>query len=234
MPKPRGFILYEGPSVLNEVPIVAIATLNTTNRKTGPMIQTWILNKDTAPLEASKTGEDAAVCGICPLRHHNNGSCYVVIAHAPRGVWNAFQAGTYEQFSETLHSGHFEGRSIRLGAYGDPAAVPYEVWARIVALTASHTGYTHQAAHRNFDRRITLVCMVSADTPAQATKVQRQGHSTFRVRRTGEPLQRGELECMSERGLTCEECLLCSGNGSANIAINAHGSFLRRPIQISA
>jgi hypothetical protein len=43
MPPPGGLVLWEGPSRLDGSPIVAIATFRTDNRKTGPMIQTWII-----------------------------------------------------------------------------------------------------------------------------------------------------------------------------------------------
>jgi hypothetical protein len=39
-PKLRGVILYDGPSMLDGEPIVVIATLETSNRKTGQMVQT--------------------------------------------------------------------------------------------------------------------------------------------------------------------------------------------------
>jgi hypothetical protein len=65
-PKEKGFILYEGKSVLDGAPIVYIATLSTSNRKTGDMVQTWILRSDINPVEASKQKLDASICGNCP------------------------------------------------------------------------------------------------------------------------------------------------------------------------
>ena len=56
-------IIYEGPSVIDGKPIVAIATYSGRNRKTGAMVQTYILRADLNPLDASKTGEDASICG---------------------------------------------------------------------------------------------------------------------------------------------------------------------------
>ena len=51
--KAKGFILYEGASMLDGAPIVVIATMKTSNRKTGDMVQTWILRSDVNPVEAS-------------------------------------------------------------------------------------------------------------------------------------------------------------------------------------
>ena len=64
--KQKGFVLYDGASVLDGAPIVVIATLETSNAKTGAMVQTWILRSDIEPHQAIKTGDD---------------SVFVVIAH---------------------------------------------------------------------------------------------------------------------------------------------------------
>ena len=47
-------VLYEGPSLLDGEPIVAILTglrSSSGNRKTGAMLQTWILRADVSPAE---------------------------------------------------------------------------------------------------------------------------------------------------------------------------------------
>ena len=54
----KGFTLYEGASVLDGKPIVVLATLETSNAKTGAMVQTWILRSDVEPHQAVKTGDD--------------------------------------------------------------------------------------------------------------------------------------------------------------------------------
>jgi hypothetical protein len=67
----NGVIIYEGPSVIDGAPIVAIATgfkSPSSNDKTGTMIQVWILRADIAPHEAQKTGADESICGDCPMR----------------------------------------------------------------------------------------------------------------------------------------------------------------------
>ncbi len=43
MPKPKGHIIYEGPSLINSKSIVVVATQQSNNLKTGNMIQTYIL-----------------------------------------------------------------------------------------------------------------------------------------------------------------------------------------------
>ena len=76
-PQLRGVILYDGASMLDGEPIVVIATLETSNRKTGEMVQTWIIRSDIAPTDAAKSGDDKSICGACPHRHYSKGACYV-------------------------------------------------------------------------------------------------------------------------------------------------------------
>jgi hypothetical protein len=47
-------IIYQGPSLLDGAPIVVIANYSKSNRKTGGVVQTYILRADMNPLEASK------------------------------------------------------------------------------------------------------------------------------------------------------------------------------------
>tara|TARA_R100000234_G_C5002761_1_gene181139 strand:- start:1547 stop:2302 length:756 start_codon:yes stop_codon:yes gene_type:complete len=223
-PKPKGFILYEGPSILDGKPIVVIATLSTSNRKTGPMIQTWIIRSDIDPVSASKKGEDSSICGNCPHRHNSGGACYVNIGQAPLAIYKAYKRGIYPQIDYVADNIHFLGRTVRLGAYGDPSAMPYEVAEKVTSMGRGHTGYVHQIRHKNFDKRFLNLCMVSADTPKQALKYQSMGAKTFRVAMDGDMMFDSEIECLSEsEGLQCDACGLCNGQ-KQSIAITVHGS----------
>ena len=62
----KSYVIYDGPSEIDGKPIVAIAQVKTGNRKTGDMVQTWILRSDVDPITASRTGEDVSICGDCP------------------------------------------------------------------------------------------------------------------------------------------------------------------------
>src|SRR5687767_8863532 len=66
-------ILYDGPSQLNGTPIVVVAGASTSNRKTGPMVQIWILTRDVDPIAAVKSGADSAICGDCKFRGPGGG-----------------------------------------------------------------------------------------------------------------------------------------------------------------
>ena len=63
-----GAIIYSGPSRIDGAPIVAIAVWDSSNRKTGSMLQTYILRSDIDPRDANKYGEDFSICGTCDLK----------------------------------------------------------------------------------------------------------------------------------------------------------------------
>jgi hypothetical protein len=230
MAKPKGIVLYEGPSVLDGSPIVVVATLNSKNAKTGDMVQTWIMRSDLNPVEASKTKQDASVCGGCPHRHSLGGACYVNIGQAPLAVWKAYKRGSYAQITDAGVGDYLNGRFIRLGSYGDPAAVPALVWEYVTGLASGWTGYTHQIGHKKFDSAILRFCMVSADTPKSAQMHNKHGRRTFRVKTPEAPLMAGEIECPAETGVKCADCRACSGalGGGVSIAIDVHGSRSKR------
>ena len=72
MKKMKSAILYQGPSVIDGKPIVAIAMLSRTNPKVGFAVQTYILVDGITPLEASKNGADFSICGDCKFRGETN------------------------------------------------------------------------------------------------------------------------------------------------------------------
>lgn len=216
----KGVVLFDGPSILDGEPIIVVATFDSVNRKTGNVIQTWILRKDVAPNVAVQTGQDTSICGKCPHRHFSGGGCYVLPFQAPLNIWKHYHKGNYPKMSPK-YIGRFLNRNIRLGSYGDPAAVPYTIWLAITSVCASHTGFTHQADHEYFDRNILKLCQVSIETPSQYKKYTQYG--TFRVKTEDSPLLEGEILCRNEQGLRCEQCHLCDGQNKNKIAIDFHG-----------
>ena len=224
MPKLKGIVFYRGPSVLDGAPIVGIATMSTSNVKTGNMIQTWILRDDMSPIEAVKNGGDVSICGICPQRHYVGGACYVTVFQAPLQVWKAYKKGLYPDLVPSQNSDCFIGRKLRLGAYGDPAAIPFEYWKIIIDLSSAHTGYTHQLKHKAFDSRIASLCMISTDTEKSSVIATDKGYKTFRIKGIDSPLLENEIECLADsKGLTCEQCMLCNGL-KQSVAISVHGT----------
>jgi hypothetical protein len=232
-PPPNGVVLYEGASMIDGAPIVCIATgINTdsTNGKTGALIQTWIMRGDVSPRVAINTGDDASICGDCALRGvvidgKNVGRrCYVRIDNAPRNTWSTWKRGRY---LTAWDEATFTDRVVRLGAYGDPAAVPFHVWQRVLARAAFHTGYTHQWAR--FPEFAAWV-MASCDSAADRVHAKFLGFRTFRVRAESEAREQGEVICPAskEAGINtnCFACHACGGHASkarADIVIADHG-----------
>ena len=234
MKQVKSGVIYRGPSMLDGRPIVAVAVFTASNAKTGAMLQTYIIpDNGVSPLDNAKSLADASVCGACPHRRGLGGACYVMLHQGPRAVWSALMGDKYADATQyKLRAELGRGRMVRLGTYGDPAAVPYAVWSALLAEASGHTGYTHQSRHPSFDRRMLDLCMVSVDTEGQY-KLAKKRHPearTFRVMGANDTLQAGEIECSNATwALTCAECGICDGAGSgADVAIRVHGSLSGR------
>lgn len=234
MSNKNGRILYEGPSQINGEPIVVIMTglkTDSNNTKTGgDLLQTWIMSADIAPHAAAKMGMDDAVCGDCPHRPVNQNSCYVVLHHAPLSTWRCYTSGNgYDSFDVNEDAELVRGRGLRMGSYGDPAAVPLAVWLEIMDLVDYHTGYTHQ--WRNCSTEFSSIVMASADSEEDREAAREKGYRTFRVKPHGDASKLpGEFVCPAseERGFktTCDACQACGGwlsKARADVVIQAHG-----------
>jgi len=212
---PAGLIIYEGPSVLNGEPIVMVATFKSGNRKTGNLIQTWILPSEQHPTLAIRNGDDAAVCGDCPHRGINGAvrSCYVNMLFGPGRVWRTYQDGGYASFTEE-HSELFCGRLLRAGAYGDPVSVPYEAWQQILPYVDQVVSYTHLWRLLAADPFMQWT-MASVDNKTEQEEAKDTGWRTYRVT-DEDDLGPGEVWCPAtapggER-VQCEGCMGCDGH----------------------
>lgn len=234
-------LVWSGVSVLDGItPLVVLATglaQSSQNSKTGGMVQLWILRADIAPHTAHTQGADAAVCGNCPHRSKASGgsnACYVNLGQGPRSTWVAHtNTGSMPMDVEA-----FRGRRVRFGAYGDPAAVPFEVWQGIANVAAGVTGYTHQ--WRTADPRFAQYCMASCDSVDEYREARRAGYRGFVVRPAGSVKPAGMVTCpaSAEAGkrTVCASCMQCGGtsNGrTATITIEAHGATKRSFVPLS-
>jgi hypothetical protein len=236
----NGVIIYRGPSVLDGSPIICIATglsgRASRNEKTGGLIQTWIIRDDMSPVEAVKTGADASICGACPHRGTveagkvTGRSCYVTVFQAPLSVYKSHLRGIYEQVEASELPGLFAGRKVRVGSYGDPAAVPLAIWDAVMQQVEARTGYTHQ--WRTCDKGLAAYVMASCDTEQDHVEAKAAGWRTFRIRSSVEAATfKREVVCpaSAEAGYktNCATCVACGGHSAkakADIVIVAHGS----------
>jgi len=231
--KPNGYVIYKGPSLLDGAPIVAVAIVKSSNRKTGNMVQTYVMRSDIEPHLAIKSGEDASVCGDCKHRPFNGGACYVLTFQGPLSVYRAMQRGRYPDATPEEVGQLIAGRMVRLGTYGDPMAVPHIVWRELTALASGRTGYSHQWDNPCIPARqwrgVMDLCMASVDNNNEAVNARSAGLRYFRIRRADQPLGAREFACPAshEAGhrLTCSSCGACSGGErGANPVIIVHGS----------
>ncbi len=238
--KHNGFSIYAGPSLLDGSPIVAILTgfaVPTKNPKMGAPLNTWILRADVEPIEATLTGADAGICGTCPNRGLALGDgnpgrgCYVNLMGV-RNLWLAYGRGAYPEKPLAALPILAAGWGVRLGTYGDPAAVPIGVWEHLVARCAWWTGYSH--AWRDCQPGLQRLCMASVDSEEERAEAKAAGWRTFRVRSRTQPVGDREVICpaSAEAGkvATCEQCRACGGleaKAKADIVIVAHGGNAR-------
>lgn len=233
---PRGAIIWQDETR------VCIMVFGSGNRKTGNMVQTYLLLKNVDPRRAIKNGKDEAICGQCIHRGRwvrENGklvwrrSCYVNIGQGVLRVWKSYRKGNYPIYSEAIHGKKITNRMLRIGTYGDPAFVPYEVWESILPLVKGHTGYTHQ--WRTCDRRFGAILMASADQPRDVEFAIDCGYRSFVVVAHDAVVPKNNdmnaIMCVNKSHETkCEDCKLCNGtngNSTKNIYIPAHGPSKR-------
>jgi hypothetical protein len=221
----RSCVPYDGPSQLTGDRIFfVIATARNANRKIGQMLQLWIIPA-ISPIDAVRSGADAAVCGDCALRGDGHGHgrvCYVEwwrsVSNIWQGHWRA-ERMTPDQFARVA-----TGLQLRIGAYGDPVAVPLDVWRPMLSTAGGWTAYTHQW------RRADALpyaewCMASVDSNEQRLDARARGWRTFRVRVPDGDVY-GEVVCPHEMNpnVKCANCELCRGNSrqAKSIAVTVH------------
>lgn len=234
--RPAAVELWRGPSRFTGEPIVVIAAkmrrsgARNLNAKTNDMVQVYILPQ-TDPLAAIHAGDDASVCGTCIHRPRAIGDdarrdCYVNVAWAPRNLTGWWRDGRIP----VAPPGLLEGAAIRFGAWGDPAAVPAEVWAPLVAGAITHTGYTQRWTE--LDVAAWGWLMASVVGVEQQRQAVAAGWRTFRTLYPGELEAVGERECLATAShVSCLGCGGCGGTSTPsrpNYTIRAHGFRAQR------
>jgi len=207
-----GQIIYRGPSLLDGQPIVVVALTSSSNRKTGNMVQTGKAHNGTSGQAKDRT-------------------CYVLLAQGPLMVWKGLQKDAYP-----VAQGHAaisaigKGRMVRIGTYGDGAAVPSYIWDSLCHDAKGWTAYTHQSQWAGAAADPARF-MVSVESKTEATAAWNHGARTFRVIADARDIVPGrEVLCPASeeagKRTTCDKCKLCAGASlkAKSIAIVAHGT----------
>ena len=189
------------------------------------LFQSWILQQDIVPTEAAKKGLDLGICGNCPMKLSQSGSCYVNLLPT-NNIYRKYKSRTYPRLTanEIAVLKHYR-YPIRLGSYGDPTAVPFDVWEPIIHASNRYTGYTHQWRN-HYNHVWQKYLMASVEGKEEASIAQNMGWRTFRVMAPNATLSENEILCRhtEDDRVQCESCLLCDGKSSKpNIADRVHG-----------
>lgn len=259
----RGVLLWHGPSQINGEPVFALIQFGSGNRKTGSMLQTYILSAERSPMEALHGRLEESICGTCPHRPQADGtrSCYVDWRSLAT-VWQSVTGsgirtgiateGRYLTLQEVASLCGVDtkralellgmGERVRLGTYGDPAAIPAALWSTLTSQAETWTGYTHQWDNGavSSEQRQALKPLVRASVDdAQGYQaststgwvpfVVTPDVETGRALRSLGPMPVALCPASEEAGqkVTCAACPIgCKGNqGGKNLAviIPAHG-----------
>lgn len=255
----RDFILYEGPSLLNGDPIIAVGTgveRLSQNKDTGPMIQITIIRSDMHPREAIVTGKDAAICGTCPLRGLGDGtlrSCYVRESNGPAAIYRRYLKDGYARPSLDEVSDMMRGQDVRLGAYGEPTAIPVSHVYALLEQAKMWTGYTHTWAALSLAGKAyawQAKLMASVESEQQAHDAMRLGWRPFLALPEGREVPDHAFRCPKSRDeddpryRQCIDCGACAGTRDDEVNTTAaypwvpfHGGRRKnynRLLQISA
>lgn len=240
MSKFETVIIYSDPSLIDGQPIVVLAQKGSANRKTGDMLHTYILRADVDPITASRKGLDASICGNCPHRgkaHDGDKgqaigrTCYVTLVHGLLGKYKAYRKGSYPAIAGHAAIAAFgAGQMVRIGTYGDGAAVPAYIWDSLCSQAKGWTAYTHQTGVAGAATDAARY-MTSTESAPDAISAWARGERTFRVIADVRDVIAGkEILCPASeeagKRTTCEACGLCAGASikAKSIAIVAHGT----------
>lgn len=268
---PDTFVVYSGPSQFDGVPIVAVLTGTggrSKNAKTSKMSQLYVLVRDVPPNKAQDLGLDGSVCNDCMMRpklareidiakhgttklkkSEQSPRCYVKTFEGALVTWKA-NHNKPANLVGGVAALRKSGVPLRIGAYGDPAALPpYVVQELVQAASGHYSGYTHAWKNPKFSW-LKSFAMASCNSLQDYQKAKSMGWRTFRVIPRSEegkilPLRevlvneggRRELQCpaTNEAGRSkaqhCSTCNWCGGtmgevaggkNHVFDVAIRAH------------
>lgn len=200
--------IWEGASLFDGSPIKVVMsayTKDSNNDKTGPMIQVYILPSDEKPNDVYKA-KGSAVCGSCK---YNGSGCYVNWSRLTP-IWKASKKN---KISLEIASWLCSQLRVRIGAAGDPAAVPTEVWAQLLKNADGWTGYTH--AWESCDPELIKYFMASCDSKKEVYHAQNIGWNVFYVHDNDMDIKVDSIPCSADGIMKhCFSCMMCHGRRS--------------------
>lgn len=112
--------------------------------------------------------------------HGCSGRCYVLPWTAPKRVWGVYVEQEMRGWPSIAAFGAIRGsgRSVRLTTWGDPTAIPLEVWVATIPGESWGPAYTRRwRKHPEWQR----LAMASVESLAEAGEAQALGWRTYRV-----------------------------------------------------
>ena len=224
----NGYILHEGTT--NGEKFVVIATgfeRPSVNRKTGDMIQVWILLIDQSPVAGIQSGLDAlTICIGCPFA--SGEGCYVNPGQAPLMIWQAYHRGSYPTLRDYSV---FQSRGVRFGAYGNPSLIPLKIVKAIRRRAGKTTGYFHDWKANRDASKYNRYFMASTDTLESLEEAKAEGLRVFHASR--EKPSGKFVTCLNvTRGKTCAECGICNGGDGPDVWVPLHGSGAKKAFNL--
>lgn len=238
--------------------LCAAITFGSKNKKTGNMATLWIfpyilVTENLSILDFLQNGGDQISCLGCIHSSIGQKTCYVWpsmgkgFSRMVIGLRDRYQSGKpYSLNREEVKAVLALFEIIRLGGYGDPAALPVEFLEFLKSCVNTALGYTHlwnrfSGETRN---RLQKILMASVDSKMQGMMAVSQGWRYFRVGAKGElPDKSIEFACPASKEvkekigkvITCGDCKKCIGNETPakNTLIQVHGTLAKRFVPIS-
>lgn len=212
--------------------IVINFQFQTTNKKTGDLIQNYLIPESWLETDESIDNlDDRAVCFDCKHGQNEDKMCYVRDKFKSRGLKSKIRGlrnlglDNIPELSPELESdllNAIEGRGIRFGSYGEPILLGEALIGKISKRAKFWTGYTHQWHKNNWAKDY---FMASVESEIVSNAAQKMGFRTFFV---GDTQSKEYVTCPASKEAgnktTCDNCKLCMGTQSKakSVTIKLH------------
>lgn len=185
---------------------------------------------------------DAHNCMDCPYSYNQNGGktggCYTHGGPQGKGLRSMLKRlhrlygeGKIESFNKNLFNAFLTLSSsaspvlTRLGVYGEPITLPLNVMGKLVRISKSHTGYTHQW-NKDTAGEYSKYLMASTHNTFETLIAESRGYRSFQSSKQKDakmPVCPASKEMNYK--LTCIQCKACDGKASGkskSIFIHKH------------